>query len=128
MSGYTGISFPFRIGVKGGVVLSSTNIGEVPHIIESIIQILRTSKYERVMESNIYSEIDTDIFEPNDVSTYTLLEYQINDALTKLEPRIEVKQVQIEEVEDKIYADITFKAISYDLTQTIKVKVGELND
>ena len=77
--GYTGISFPFRIGVKGGVVTSTTSTREVPHIIESMKQILRTFKYERTMEYHIYSEVDTDIFEPNDISTHTLLQYQIKD-------------------------------------------------
>ena len=40
--GFTGISFPFRVGVKGGVVMSTTNEREVPHIIEAMKQILLT--------------------------------------------------------------------------------------
>lgn len=125
--GFTGISFPFRIGVKGGVVTSSTSTGEVPHIIESIEQILRTFKFERTMEYHIYSELDTDIFEPNDLSTHTLLEYQITDALSRLEPRIEVIDVGISSQGSSVFATIRFKVLSYDTEYTSKLKVGEAN-
>ena len=125
--GYTGVSFPFRIGVKGGVVTSTTNTREVPHIIESMKQILRTFKYERTMEFHVYSDIDTDIFEPNDTSTHTLLEYQIRDALTRLEPRIEVTDVEVEGIDSSIYATIHFKVLSYDSFYDVKLKVGDNN-
>lgn len=126
-NGYTGISFPFRIGVKGGVVTSTTSTREVPHIIESMKQILRTFKYERTMEFEVYSDLDTDIFEPNDVSTHTLLEYQIEDALQRLEPRIEVISVDITSENSSIYATIHFKVLSYDTEYTSKMKVGGEN-
>ena len=113
--GYTGISFPFRIGVKGGVVTSTTGTREVPHIIESMKQILTTFKYERTMESHIYSEIDTDIFQMDDISTHTMLKYQIKDALKRLEPRIEVLGVSVSsDKEGSVYATVRFKALPYD--------------
>lgn len=125
--GYTGISFPFRIGVKGGVITSTTNAREVPHIIESMEQILRTFKYERTMEYHIYSDIDTSIFEPNDTSTHTLLEYQIKDALKRLEPRIEVSSVEITSQDSNVFAIVRFKALPYDTEYTTKLKVGDEN-
>lgn len=125
--GYTGISFPFRIGIKGGVVTSSTSSSEVPHIIESMQQILRTYKLERVMEPHIYSEVDTSLFEPEDESTYTLLEYYIKDALERLEPRIEVDSVEIEEEDSTIYANIHFVALPYSKVYNTRLKVGETN-
>lgn len=124
---YTGISFPFRIGVKGGVVTSTTSTREVPHIIESMKQILRTFQYERTMEHHVYSEIDTDIFEPNDTSTHTLLEYQIKDALRRLEPRISVSSVSFSSANSSVYATINFKVLPYDSDYTTKLKVGETN-
>lgn len=124
---YTGISFPFRIGVKGGVVTSTTSTREVPHIIESMKQILRTFQYERTMEHHVYSEIDTDIFEPNDTSTHTLLEYQIKDALRRLEPRIAVSSVSFSSANSSVYATINFKVLPYDSDYTTKLKVGETN-
>ena len=127
MADFTGISFPFRIGVKGGVVMSSTNGKEIPHIIESIQQILQTAPYERCMEYHIYSEIDSDIFEPNDTSTHTLISYQVKEDLKRLENRIEVKEVQIQAKDNEIYATILFKVLAYDTAYSAYVKVGDIN-
>ena len=124
---YTGISFPFRIGVKGGVAMSTADTKDVTHIIESMEQILRTFKYERTMEHHIYSEIDTSIFEPNGISSHTLLKYQIKDALNRLEPRIEVISVDVSSENSYVYATIHFKALPYDSEFTTKLKVGDVN-
>lgn len=124
-TGFTGISFPFRIGNKGGVVMSSTNSIEVPHIIEAMQQVLLTRPLERGMEFHFKSEIDSNIFEINNISTHTLITYQIKEALRELEDRIEVLDVQITEEEEYIYATIFFKVLMYDTTYSTKLKVGE---
>lgn len=125
---YTGISFPFRIGTSGGVAMSSTSPDAVPHIVESIIQILNTSFLERTMESQFYSDIDTQVFEPNNASTQALLEYQIKDALKRLEPRIEVSGIEFESSEDSLFAQISFKVVPYETeSYVVKTKVGEFN-
>ena len=77
---YTGISFPFRIGVKGGVVLSTTTEQEAEHIKESIIQIIGTKPMERIMEYHIKSDVSTYIFDPNDESTRALIAYECQKA------------------------------------------------
>ena len=87
-SGFTGISFPFRIGVKGGVVMSTTSVSDVQHIIEAMTQILGTRPMERCMEYHFKSDLDSDIFEPNDASCRTLIAYQAEEALKELEDRI----------------------------------------
>jgi phage baseplate assembly protein W len=125
--GFTGISFPFRIGVKGGVVTSSTSIKEVPHIVESIKQILSTARYERTMEFHMYSDIDLDIFEPNDTSTFTLISYQVKDALRRLEPRIEVESVKPYLNGNTVYATISFRVLAYSLSVITDLKVGDKN-
>ena len=124
---YTGISFPFRIGVKGGVVMSTTDMNSVTHINEAIYQILSTHPMERGMEYAFKSEVETSIFEPNDTSTSTLIGYQIREALNELEPRIEVNKVDLQAVDNTIIATIHFKVKMYDTTHTTSVKVGELD-
>ena len=52
--GHYGVSFPFRIGVKGGIAMSGTNVNSARHIEESIQQILSTRRGERVMETFFY--------------------------------------------------------------------------
>lgn len=125
--GFTGISFPFRIGVKGGVVMSSTSVSDASHILESLKQILLTRKYERGMEFHIYSDLDTDVFSMNDQSSLSLIEHQITEAIERLEPRVEVVSIDMFSVESEIHSDITFKLLTYDKFYNADVRVGELN-
>lgn len=125
--GFTGISFPFRVGVKGGVVMSTTNEREVPHIIEAMKQILLTRPKERCMEYHFKSEVDTCIFEPSDQSTYTLLEYQIKEALRDLEDRVEVSSVSVFSKDSALYATIKFVVLAYDTSYTTDIKVGDID-
>jgi phage baseplate assembly protein W len=107
ITGFTGISFPFKVNSKGGVAMSTCGNEDIPHIIESIIQILNTRRLERSMEYHIYCDTDEIVFEPNDISTHTLLKYDIEQAL-RLEHRIEVKDIAVTSDENHIYANIHF--------------------
>ena len=124
-SGFKGVSFPFRIGGNGGVAMSSTDTTDVPHIIEAMEQILLTRPRERRMEYHFKSDLDTDIFEPNDISSRNLVRHQIKDALSTLEDRIEVMNVEVESQGSGIYATIYFKVLMYNTTYSTKIKVGE---
>lgn len=125
--GFTGISFPFRIGVKGGVVMSTTSIMDVQHIIEAMTQILCTRPMERGMEFHFKSEIDSSVFEPNDTSIKTLLSYQIKEALRELEDRITVESVNITSEESSVIAVINFTVLAYSTSHTTRIKVGDIS-
>lgn len=125
--GFTGISFPFRIGVKGGVVTSTTSVMAVQHIIEAMEQILLTRPMERCMEYHFKSDIDYDIFEPNDASCRTLIAYQVKEALRELEDRVEVNSVEVESEDSTIIAVINFTVLSYNTVHVAKIKVGDLS-
>ena len=125
--GFTGISFPFRIGVKGGVVMSTTSVMDVQHIIEAMTQILGTRPMERGMEYHFKSEIDTNIFEPNNVSIKTLLSYQITEALRELEDRISIDSVNITSEGSSVIAVIRFTALAYNTSHIANIKVGDMN-
>lgn len=124
--GFTGISFPFRIGNRGGLVMSSTSRYEVPHIIESIQQILGTKKRERVMELHFGSDIDFRIFEENDTTTHTLIKYQILETLEEFEPRIlvEGEDIEIWGKDEKVFATIDFVVIKFHSNHTVVVELG----
>src|SRR5574343_485184 len=120
-----GISFPYRIGVKGGFVVSKANIDDFTHIDESIEQILRTRQYERTMEHYFYSEIDTALFEPNDESLQSLIEYQVKDALERREKRIEVIDVTCTSSGGKVFVDIEYTVPEFNNNDhTLRVEVG----
>lgn len=124
-AGFTGISFPFRISGTGGIAMSTTDVSDVPHIVEAMEQILLTRPRERCMEYHFKSDLDTDIFEPNDVSAQKLVEYQIRNALQLLEDRIEISSISVFSKDNTIYARITFKVLKYNTTYTKNIKVGE---
>lgn len=127
-AGFTGISFPFRISGTGGIEMSSTDMSEVPHIIEAMEQILLTRPRERCMEYHFKSDLDLDIFEPNDVSAQKLIEHQIRNALNSLEDRIELVSVKTTSKDTAIYAIITFRVLKYNTTYTKTIKVGDENE
>lgn len=125
--GFTGISFPFRIGVKGGVVTSTTSVTDVKHIIEAMEQILMTRPMERCMEYHFKSDIDNDIFEPNDASSRTLIAYQVEEALRELEDRIKVDSVEVQSNGEVIIAVINFTVLKYNTVHVANIKVGDLS-
>lgn len=134
-SGYTGISYPFRISNRGGVVMSTTNKHDATHIAEGIQQIFNTNFLERPMESEIYTTITSLLFEPNDVTLQQVLKARIVDDLTRLEERIECEEDDIEfevDVDDNgveyLYASITYKVLKYNTYYTSKIKVGEISN
>lgn len=126
-NGFNGISFPFRISGTGGVQMSSTDVLDVPHIVEAMEQILLTRPYERKMEYHFKSDLDTLIFDPNDISARNMVAYQIKQALSQLEDRIEVINVIVTSEGSSIYATITFRVLMYNTTYSKKIKVGEDN-
>lgn len=131
-NGYYGVSFPFRIGGKGGVVMSGTNIDSCRHIEESIQQILSTRQGERVMEYHFGSNLDTALFEPDDVTLHNLLKYEIIQALKDMETRIKLipDDIRIFSEEDEegiisIYAEIPYYVKDYTNSKhTSIIKLG----
>ena len=131
-SGYTGISYPFRISNRGGVVMSTTSKNDPSHIAESIQQIFNTNYSERPMESDVYSNISALLFEPNDITLQQILKNRIASDLSRLESRISCNEddieftVEIEDDLDYLYANITYKILKYNTYYTSKIKVGEV--
>lgn len=131
-SGFKGISYPFRISNRGGVVMSTTSRTDPSHIAESIQQIFNTSFLERPMEAEIYTTVTSLLFEPNDVALQQVLKSRIVDDLERLEGRIKCEEdgiefeVEVENDVEYLYAIITYKIVKYNTYYTSKVKVGEV--
>lgn len=132
-SGFTGISFPFRINSRGGVSMSTTSATDSTHIMESIQQIFLTNYLERPMEGgDVYTTISNLLFEPNNVSLQQVLKTRMVDDLIRLEPRVRCSESGISfEVENTngveiLYAHMTYTVIKYNTTYTSKIEVGEI--
>lgn len=132
-SGFKGISYPFRISNRGGVVMSTTSKNDPTHIAESIQQVFNTNYLERPMEAEVYTTITSLLFEPNDIALQQVLKTRIVDDLERLEERIECDEDGVEfeiEVEDDVeylYANISYRIIKYNTYYTSKIKVGEIS-
>lgn len=123
---FTGVAFPFHIGVRGGVAMSTTTIEDVPHIAESVEQIVQTRALERSMEYEIACNASTYLFDPNDESTKALIAHECREAIEKCDDRIEVQDIQVYGEENTVYADVTIKVKKYDKTYSVNTKVGDI--
>lgn len=131
--GYTGISYPFRIGNQGGVVMSTTSRYESTHIDEGIQQILNTMFLERPMEPDVYSSITDLLFEPEDEVLQGVLKLRISEDIRRLDDRVECKPDNITfSIEDEdgvefLFAHVTYTIMKYSTQEyTAKIKVGEM--
>lgn len=105
-----GISFPFRVSVRGGATMSVANTNSVDKIVESMQQIVLTREGERCMEYDVYSQIDKLIFNIEDDTLRQVCEYMLRDAINRLETRVTVNEVRLARDENTgiIYALVNF--------------------
>lgn len=105
-----GISFPFRVSVRGGATMSVANTNSVDKIVESMQQIVLTREGERCMEYDVYSQIDKLIFNIEDDTLRQVCEYMLKDAINRLETRVTVNEVRLarDENTEIIYALVNF--------------------
>lgn len=90
-----GISFPFRIGGRGGVAVSGQTVSEQQHIKESIMVLVGQIEGERVMNPSIGVE-PLDIFFNNfDEATKNIIIFKLREKIALYEPRVEVNDIQI---------------------------------
>lgn len=133
-SGYKGISFPFRVGPQGGVVMTTTSATDPTHIVESIKQIFGTHFLQRVMEPDVYSNLASALFEPNDETLQSIIKSRIIEALERLEERVETTEdnisftVETTEKGEFLFATIKFKIIKYETWYEESFKVGEITN
>lgn len=88
-----GWKFPIRINGRGGFSLS----GEEQDIAEAIWVVLATARGERIMRPEFGCGIHDYVFAPNNASTRGAIAYQVQQALIRWEPRIDVIDVRAED-------------------------------
>lgn len=125
MKALKGISFPFRVGSKGGIVMTKADLHDSTHIEESIQQIIATQVGERAMEI-IGSQVSYQVYEPNEEATHTLIKYEIVDAISKYEKRVTVtmEDIEIYDEDEKIYATVNYLVLQTGLQGTTDVEIG----
>lgn len=127
-NGYSGLSFPPRLGAKGGWVMSTTSSVDVAHIKETIRTIIGTYVGERVGEPTFGSEVHEVVFSNMDITMANLLRYKITEALDIWQPLIRVNNIGINwvdetghEFEGGIFATIDFTVLRTQVDDSVMV-------
>lgn len=87
-----GISFPFRLDSGGRVAWSAGT----QNVAENIRAILVTELGERIMLAEFGTRIQSAIFEPNTPATRRLIEKEIQEAIERWEPRVQLENVRVQ--------------------------------
>jgi hypothetical protein len=107
-----GISFPPRVGSDGRVAWSEG--GE--NVRESIRVILMTEQRERLRLPEFGGDLKRFLFEPNTVTTHSLLRDRIERALEIWEPRVALESITVEA--DASDTEAAVASIAYKLVAT----------
>ena len=127
MANLVGLSFPFQINSKGGLSLVEQSRGDNTIFENKLAVLLNTNKGERTMECDVFANLDVYLFNPNNTSTRTLIEYQIKEAVRKHIPEIELVSCNIQSVGKVVWAVLEYKVRAYETTNTASLKVGVLD-
>ena len=90
----TGWKFPIRVNARGGLSFSRHE----QKIDESIWILLSTARGERVMEPDYGCGIHDYTFAPNNPGTRGAIAYEVQQALARYEPRIDVTNLRVDTI------------------------------
>jgi phage baseplate assembly protein W len=102
-----GWAFPFRVDVTGGIALVSGD----RELRESMRLILMTAPGERPMRPEFGCSVHDHVFAPVDANLAGLIAFDVERALERWEPRIEVLGVDVTPDADEpstLYIEITY--------------------
>ncbi len=86
-----GWKVPVAVGASGNVAMSKYE----DDIKEAILIILKTAKGERVMNPDFGCGIHDMVFQTISMSTLSMIEMDVRDALIKYEPRVELINIKV---------------------------------
>ena len=87
---FFGLKFPLSVDALGGLA----QLSELDEIEQSIRTILLTAKGERAMRPDFGSKLHALAFQPQDAQLLTTACRYAREALTRLEPRIEIVKIE----------------------------------
>ena len=79
---------------------------------KSVINLIRTRIGERFFNNLLGTSVDNSLFELNGLEVSTILDEEIKTVLSNFEPRIVVREVMVESIEDSNELNVK---ISYDI-------------
>lgn len=85
-----GVAFPLRLDA-GRIAMNSYE----DHVHQSILLILQTAKGERMMRPDFGAGLHNLVFEPVNPTTTARVKHEVEEALIRFEPRIDVLKVEV---------------------------------
>ena len=99
-----GLAFPVQVNAKGGVRLQRYE----DDIKEACMIILGTALGERAMRPDFGCAVYDLLFDPADASLAGKIEFYVENALKRWEPRIEIKSVEARLLREKVLVDVSY--------------------
>lgn len=109
-----GLRFPIRPDRVTGTL---PQVGGLDRVRQSIEQILDTEPGERIMLPDFGCGLRRYLMEPNTLTTRTAIQHDIEDALARWEPRIQLSDVSVTPGEE---ASLAWVQISYRLLSDLR--------
>jgi len=94
-----GVAFPLDTQGTGGIFTSNEGIKSIR---DGLIQLLLTSRGERVMRPSFGTHIRRQVFDPNDALAEGALKAQITEAIATYEPRVVIKELEVSRNENQL--------------------------
>ena len=124
-----GISFPFRLNIRGGAQTSETQPYDMTHINEEIEQALRTEPLERFMECELGSQLSEALFEDLDITTIGLIKlYVINTLNSDSRFKVGLNDVKVVSVSGSaitLYINYYFKEYNAKYSTAVTLRKGD---
>lgn len=92
-------------------------------IIQSLVSLLSTGKYERLMQPDIYSDLKQQLFEPLDNITASSIGNSITAVINKFEPRVSLHEVNVTPDYDNNGYDCTMTFFILNQTTPISISL-----
>jgi len=126
--GFTGISFPFRFTTQGTVSWSTVNFntGDMTHIVEAIVQVIRTMRGERFFRRGWGAYPVNAVFRPNTETEMLWMASEIRDLLAEYEPRVSLIEcviVEIDPDQGRVKLRLGFKHIMTQIVNQVEVTI-----
>jgi len=95
----SGVAFPLDLSGTGGIFTANEGIKSIR---DGLIQILLTSRGERVMRPSFGTDLRTGVFDQNDPLLAESLKSQVAEAIATYEPRVVVKKLDLTQNEHNL--------------------------
>lgn len=114
---YRGMAFPFQAGYTA----IPAPVEDADLVRQSLVQIVMTSRGERVMRPNYGCNAQKYVFEANNDATGQLLRTEIIAAITRWEPRARIDNVLFERKDSTLIVTLVYTVVTTQTQSTLQV-------